>query len=239
MPAVFHAMLAAIERRGVDLRGSALRLCICGGAVLPDRAAGSLGRRHRRRAAPGLRSHGSGARLPLQSRRPPNVRGTLGVPFPGVDVAIMPPADYPRRSATTATRRHCAMASAARSACAARTCRPATSRGAAGLPRRGDWLCTGDAGVRNADGTITLRRPAQADVHAQRLQHLSARDRARRARAARRDAPSRCGRSPNRRRRTTSLLRVTGSVTEDEVRAWCESRLSAYKQPVLIEIQTQ
>jgi acyl-CoA synthetase (AMP-forming)/AMP-acid ligase II len=31
-------------------------------------------------------------------------------------------------------------------------------------------------------------------------------------------------------------LRVTGAVTEPEVRAWCELRLSAYKQPAVVEI---
>ena len=31
-------------------------------------------------------------------------------------------------------------------------------------------------------------------------------------------------------------IRVTGSVTEDDVRAWCESRLSGYKQPTIVEI---
>jgi long-chain acyl-CoA synthetase len=31
-------------------------------------------------------------------------------------------------------------------------------------------------------------------------------------------------------------VRVTGSVTEDDVRAWCESRLSGYKQPTSVEI---
>jgi acyl-CoA synthetase (AMP-forming)/AMP-acid ligase II len=35
VPAVFHALLGAIERRGLDLRGGALRVCICGGAELP------------------------------------------------------------------------------------------------------------------------------------------------------------------------------------------------------------
>jgi acyl-CoA synthetase (AMP-forming)/AMP-acid ligase II len=34
-------------------------------------------------------------------------------------------------------------------------------------------------------------------------------------------------------------LRVTGAVTEDEVRAWCEERLSGYKQPTVIELQLQ
>ena len=32
------------------------------------------------------------------------------------------------------------------------------------------------------------------------------------------------------------LLRVAGSVTEADVKAWCEQRLSAYKQPSEIEI---
>jgi hypothetical protein len=32
------------------------------------------------------------------------------------------------------------------------------------------------------------------------------------------------------------LLRVWGSITEGEVRAWCESRIGAYKQPTTVEI---
>jgi hypothetical protein len=31
-------------------------------------------------------------------------------------------------------------------------------------------------------------------------------------------------------------VRVAGSVTADDVKQWCEERLSAYKQPTLIEI---
>ncbi len=33
------------------------------------------------------------------------------------------------------------------------------------------------------------------------------------------------------------LLRVWGAVTEDEVRRWCEARLSVYKQPSVIELR--
>ena len=32
------------------------------------------------------------------------------------------------------------------------------------------------------------------------------------------------------------VLRVWGAVSEDDVRRWCEIRLSAYKQPSVIEI---
>jgi acyl-CoA synthetase (AMP-forming)/AMP-acid ligase II len=31
-------------------------------------------------------------------------------------------------------------------------------------------------------------------------------------------------------------VRVRGAVTEAEVRDWCERRLSAYKQPTVVEI---
>jgi acyl-CoA synthetase (AMP-forming)/AMP-acid ligase II len=33
------------------------------------------------------------------------------------------------------------------------------------------------------------------------------------------------------------LLRVWGTASEDDVRRWCEARLSAYKQPSVIEIR--
>ena len=110
MPAVFHAMLAAIERRGVDLRGSALRLCICGGAVLPvelqDRWADVTGVELRQ--GYGLTEAAPVCLFNRVDR--PNVRGTLGVPFPGVDVAILPPPTRDARDAMTS--RHCATASA-------------------------------------------------------------------------------------------------------------------------------
>ena len=32
------------------------------------------------------------------------------------------------------------------------------------------------------------------------------------------------------------LFRVWGHVTDAEVRRWCETRLSAYKQPTVVEI---
>ena len=31
-------------------------------------------------------------------------------------------------------------------------------------------------------------------------------------------------------------LRIWGTVTEAQVREWCESRISAYKQPTVIEL---
>src|SRR5206468_10171885 len=35
VPALYHALLTTITRKGIDLRNTAIRLCICGGAPLP------------------------------------------------------------------------------------------------------------------------------------------------------------------------------------------------------------
>jgi long-chain acyl-CoA synthetase len=94
VPAVYHALLAAITRKGVDLRGSALRLCVCGGAALPvelqDRWADVTG--HELRQGYGLTEAGPVCLFNRLDR--PNARGTMGTTFPGVDVGIFPPARY-------------------------------------------------------------------------------------------------------------------------------------------------
>ncbi|HEX7980022.1 MAG TPA: AMP-binding protein [Gemmatimonadaceae bacterium] len=237
VPAVFHAMLAAIERRGLDLRGSALRLCICGGAVLPielqDRWADVTGVELRQ--GYGLTEAAPVCLFNRVDR--PNVRGTLGVPFPGVDVAIMPPAHYP------ATQRHVGRAPALRDGERGEICvrgenvSPGYLRDAAGLPRRGDWLCTGDAGLRNADGTISflgLLKPMFTrngfNIYPREIEHAVL------------ELPGVTAVEvwpiPEPTKENDIGLRVTGSVTEEEVRAWCESRLSAYKQPTVISTTT-
>jgi long-chain acyl-CoA synthetase len=238
VPAVFHAMLAAIERRGLDLRDSALRLCICGGAVLPlelqDRWADVTGVELRQ-------GYGLSEAAPVclfNRVDRPNARGTLGLPFPGVDVAIMPPASYPatQRDIGDATPLH----DGARGEICVRgeNVSPGYLRDAIGLPRRGAWLCTGDEGLRNPDGTIRFTGvlkpmftrngfniyPAEIERALLELPGVTAAD----ARPI-----------PEPSKENDIALHVTGSVTEDEVRAWCESRLSAYKQPTQIEIDLQ
>jgi long-chain acyl-CoA synthetase len=160
VPAVFHTMLSAVERRGVDLHGSALRLCICGGAMLPrelqDRWADVTGVELRQ--GYGLTEAAPVCLFNRIDR--PNVRGTLGVPFPDVDVEIMPPANYgPRAELSDHADRAQALPLGARGEICVRgdNVSPGYLHGSqAGLPRRGGWLHTGDEGVRNADGTITF-----------------------------------------------------------------------------------
>jgi long-chain acyl-CoA synthetase len=156
VPAVFHALLGAIERRGIDLRTSPLRLIVCGGAPLPvalqDRWADLTGVEMRQ--GYGL-TEASPVSLFNRVDRP-NLRGSLGVPFPGVDVAILPPTNYggadiePASSATPLPDGDPGEIAVR----GANVFRGYVHDGASGLPRRGEWLMTGDRGVRSSDGAI-------------------------------------------------------------------------------------
>jgi long-chain acyl-CoA synthetase len=238
VPAVFHALLAAIERRGLDLRGSALRVCICGGAVLPlelqDRWANVTGVELRQ--GYGLTEAAPVCLFNRVDR--PNVRGALGVPFPGVDVAIMSPAQYPATRGDEQEVTPLADGTRGEICVRGENVSPGYLRDAIGLPRRGEWLCTGDAGTRNADGTIRFEGllkpmftrngfniyPREIELAVHELPAVTSAE---------------VWPIPDAAKENDIGLRVTGAVTEDEVRAWCESRLSSYKQPALIELQLQ
>jgi long-chain acyl-CoA synthetase len=238
VPAVFHATLGAIERRGVDLHGSALRLCICGGAVLPrelqDRWADVTGVELRQ--GYGLTEAGPVCLFNRVDR--PNVRGTLGVPFPRVDVAIMPPASHSSRG----DMRDVGAATPVAEGLPGEICvrgenvSPGYLGDATdGLPRRGRWLCTGDEGVRNADGTITfldLLKPMFTrngfNVYPREIERVIA------------QLPGvrevEVHAVPEASREHDIGVRVRGDVTEAQLLEWCEARLSAYKQPTFVEI---
>ena len=236
VPAVFHALLAAIERRGVHLKGSALRLTICGGAVLPlelqERWADVTGLELRE--GYGLTEAGP---VCLFNRFDlPNVRGSLGVQMPGMEVSIFPPADYlhddapPEVSVSPlpdGTRGEICVRGANVS--------PGYLGGARGLPRRGEWLCTGDAGVRDADGHVRflgLLKPMFTrngfNVYPRELERVVG------------ALPGVGGVEvraiPEPLKDNAILIRVTGAVTEQDVKQWCEQWLSAYKQPSVIEV---
>jgi len=238
VPAVFHAMLGAIERRGVDLHGSALRVCICGGAVLPrelqDRWADVTGVELRQ--GYGLTEAAPVCLFNRVDRA--NVRGTLGLPFPRVDVAIMPPADY----AEGRTHADDGRATPVPDGTAGEICvrgenvSPRYVGGSTdGLPRRGEWLCTGDEGRRNSDGTISflgLLKPMFTrngfNIYPRELERvIGAMPGVREVEVSRIPEPS---------KENDIRVRVRGAVSEAELREWCEARLSAYKQPTVVEI---
>jgi len=240
VPAVFNAMLGAIERRGVDLHGSALRVCICGGAVLPrelqDRWADVTGVELRQ--GYGLTEAAPVCLFNRVDR--PNVRGTLGLPFPDVDVAIMSPAEYvkPHDTRDVGATKPLPDGTPGEICVRGENVSPGyLGDSIDGLPRRGNWLCTGDEGVRNADGTIAflgLLKPMFTrngfNVYPRELERVIG------------QLPGvrnvEVSAIPEPAREHDILVRVRGSVSEAEVRAWCEERLSAYKQPSMVEIES-
>jgi long-chain acyl-CoA synthetase len=221
VPAVFVALLTALHRRGGRLGADALRLCICGGAVLPvevqDRWYDATGVELRQ--GYGLTEAGPVClfnRVDL-----PNRRGTLGVPFPGVDVETRDPdtgEPVPGGAMGEIWVR-------------GENVSPGyVSSGEAGLPRHEGWLCSGDLGVMSGDGTVTfagLLKPMFTrngfNVYPDEIRRVVCAMpgvRLVRVRAV-----------PDPVRENDIALDVDGDVTAAAVTAWCEARLSAYKQP--------
>jgi long-chain acyl-CoA synthetase len=226
VPAVFAALLSAIERRGGRLASDALRLCVCGGAPLAvelqDRWAEATGVELRQ--GYGLTEAGPVCLFNRVSL--PNRRGTLGVPFPGVDVEIH------HATSRELLREREEGEIWVRGA----NVSPGYVNGAAGLDCHGDWLRTGDLGVRNADGTFSftgLLKPMftrngfniyPAELATAILELPSVRD-------------VRVRPIPDPTRENDIAIDVWGDVTPDEVKRWCEVRLSVYKQPSEISVE--
>ncbi len=212
VPAVFHALLAAIERG--DKGVGALRLVICGGAPLPlalqDRWFDITGVELRQ----GYGLTEAGPVCLFNHVDMPNVRGTLGVPFPGVEVDV--------RDGEIVVR-------------GPNVFRGYLSHGQSGLKVCNGWLHTGDLGRRNPDGTISfagLRKPMftrngfniyprEIELSVSRLPGVES---------------VQVIAVPSEARENDTRLLVTGRVTESDVRGWCEADLAAYKQPTEIEV---
>jgi long-chain acyl-CoA synthetase len=226
VPAVFHALLGAIARRGRGWSSERLRLCICGGAVLAtelqDRWFDATGVELRQ--GYGLTEAGPVSlfnRVDLLNRR-----GTLGVPFPGIDVEIQDP-----RSGSRVL-----PGSEGEIAVRGDSISPGyVTNGERGLERRDGWLLTGDLGVENRDGTFTFRGlrksmftrngfniyPAEIEQCVGGMPGV---------RSARIEA------IPVEARENDIRLLIVGTVSSEAVKEWCEGRLSAYKQPSEITV---
>lgn len=220
VPAIFGALVAALERRGTPLRGDALRLCICGGAPLPV----ALQERWAELTGVELRQgYGltEGGPVCLFNRvDQPNRRGALGVPFPGVDVATR-----------TADGAACADGETGHLWVRGENVSPGYVRdGALGLARRDGWLDTGDLAARRADGSFEFRGVSKAmftrngfNIYPREIERAVAELPGVRAVTA-------TG-VPDPEREHDIQVTVRGDVSAEEVRRWCAARLSAYKQP--------
>ena len=145
VPATFHALLGAMAERRLDPRGGTLRLCVCVRDRAGDELTVELQDRWAEATGVELRQgYGLAEAAPMclfNRVDRPNVRGTLGYRYPGVEVAIF----------------------------AGEICvrGPNVFRGylhgsESGRRVLDGWLRTGDRGVANADGTVTLATPAGA-----------------------------------------------------------------------------
>jgi len=214
VPAVYRALLAALERANAGSLDGRLRLCVCGGAPLEsalqekwfDVTGVEL------REGYGLTEAGPVCLVNRYDR--PNARGTLGTPLPGVEVRVDANGELLVRGENVF--------------------RGYVSGGERGLQVRSGWLHTGDRGHANPDGSFSfdgLLKPMFTrngfNIYPHELERAIAElpgvDR-----VSVREAPQGGGES-------NIAVEVKGSVTVDAVRAWCAERLSAYKQPTTIE----
>ena len=235
VPAVYHAMLLTIQRRGVDLRDGSLRLSICGGAPLSielqDRWAETTG--HELRQGYGLTEAVPVCLVNSVGR--PNVRGTMGTALPRVDVGIFPPAHYDNGVASEPEVAPLPDGVEGELCVRGENVFRGYLHDTPGLPRRGAWLCTGDKALREPDGSVRflgLYKPMFTrngfNVYPREVERVVG------------DMPGvtrvEVGSRPDAVKENDVLLRVFGSVTGDDVKRWCEEHLSAYKQPSVIEI---
>ena len=226
VPAIFAAMLTAIERSGGLLASPSLRLSGCGGAVLP------LEIQERWFAATGLelrQGYGLTEASPVclfNRVSLPNQRGTLGTAFPGCDVSIRDPELHTELS----------------DGIAGEICirgetifRGYVRDGDSGLRLRDGWLGSGDRGVRDANGTVTFLGLIKDmftrngfNVYPKEIERVVSEMPAVRS--------VNCYAIPEPSRENDVGIVVSGPVTEGDVRLWCESRLAVYKQPSVIQL---
>ena len=251
VPAVFAGLLAAIARRGGTLNAPALRLCICGGApldvALQEQWEDVTG-------VPLRQGYGLTEASPValfNRVNADNVNGTLGLPFPGVQVSIRDPesgAELPPGTlgeicvaGDTVFRGYVSELPAANEFLVTPAAASAAQERArsAGLRTRDGWLHTGDRGLLRADGRVEFHGlikpmftrngfniyPRELELALERMPGV------RNARVSAIPEPA---------REHDIAVAVTrdGSrdLSEADVKDWCERQLAQYKQPSRIEI---
>ncbi len=225
VPSIYLALLAAMEKRGVQLQGSALKLCIAGGAVVPielqDRWATATGVELRQgygltEAAPVCLFNWLSA---------PNVRGSLGTSIPGVDVVVMDPTGTDPLPDGEVGEICVRGGNVSRGYVG----------GAAGLRLRGEWLSTGDAGMRDATGHFRFRgliKPMFTrngfNIYPREIERVVGEMTG----VVRASVTA----VPNATKENDIVLHVAGDVSVEEVKRWCAERLALYKQPAVIDV---
>ena len=247
VPAVFAGMLAAIARRGGKLQAPALRLCICGGAPLSVELQQQW---EQVTGVPLRQGYGLTEASPValfNRVNSDNVLGTLGLPFPGVEISIRDPetsAALPDGEigeicvrGDTVFRGYLGELPAPMGMAAGATTVPRDR--SAGLRTRDGWLHSGDRGLMRSDGRVEfhgLLKPMFTrngfNIYPRELEQVLTRMPG--------VASAAVSAIPEQTREhdiaVTLTLDGTRPVTEADVKAWCEARLSQYKQPSRITV---
>ncbi|HUO52852.1 MAG TPA: AMP-binding protein [Gemmatimonadaceae bacterium] len=215
VPSVFAGLLAAIEHQGARWNAPSLEACFCGGAPL---AAELQARWERVTGLPLRQGYGlteAGPACIFNPRSRPNRPGTLGVPFPGVEVAL--------RGGEICVRGENVFAGY-------------VSGGAQGLRVEDGWLHTGDDGTADAEGYVTFTGVRKAmftrhgfNIYPRELERVIG------AMPGVEHVAVRAIPEPS--RENDIAVEVAGAVAEEDVKRWCEARLSAYKQPSRITVR--
>jgi long-chain acyl-CoA synthetase len=226
VPAVYIAMLTAIERRGGTIDVPSLRVCICGGAALPvwvqrkwETATGC-----ELRQGYGLTEAGPVCLFNRVDR--PNRVGTLGLAYPGADVSVRA-----ERSAAPLP-----IGTSGEICVRGSLVGPGyVSGNADGLQRVDGWLQTGDQGSIDADGYVTFEGLIKRmftrngfNIYPAELEGVIG--------AMPGVTSVEVTSTPEPTRENEIDVSVQGQVDEASVRAWCEAHLASYKQPTRIRV---
>jgi long-chain acyl-CoA synthetase len=215
VPSVFEALLAALSREGGKLGASALTECLCGGAPL------SVDLQRRWESATGVplrQGYGLTEAGPVcLFNRPthPNRLGTLGTAFPGVEVALHNHEICVRGENVFPGYLH---------------------DDSTGLIVNDGWLHTGDRGKMDADGYVTFTGVMKAmftrngfNIYPREIERVVS------------EMPGvkkvTVRAIPDAMRENDIAIDITGTVTEENVHAWCRANLAVYKQPSRVEIK--
>ena len=235
VPAIFGAIALLLARRGSPLRTERLRLCICGGAPLSvelqDRWHEVTGVELRQ----GYGLTEAGPVCLFNRVNLPNDRGTLGAPFPGVRVSIRAP-----DGAELAVGDEGEICVAGPNVFAGyvhaeRHVVLPDDEWSTGLPRVGEWLRTGDLGLRRSDGAFEFRGVIKP-MFTRNGFNIYPREIERVVTAMPGVQSAHVHAVPESARENDIALDVSGDVLAADVEAWCDGQLAAYKRPSQINV---
>jgi long-chain acyl-CoA synthetase len=233
VPAVFRTLAAAIEKR--DEGVGALRLCICGGAPLSEAFQDHWATLTGVELRQGYGLTEAGPVCLFNGVDAPNQRGSLGRPFPGVEIDLRAPVPYDALG--LATESVDAHRDAEGEICVrgANVFRGYVSGSERGLPIRDGWLHTGDLGRRDSAGNIRFAGVVKPmftrngfNIYPREIEHAVT------AMPLVLDVTVREVEVPQ--REPDIALTVVGNVSEEDVKQWCAEHLSAYKQPASVTL---